>query len=226
MSAQISTWTWTKKLLVQNKIKEIKIFTSENKEIKSLQTHYFVNDSGLISRQIDLTYDENKLDTFCIYYFVFDSLNRKSKYILTQKGKTSIANYFYPDSNTTTIKYDDDGKLSESIEKHFVRRHKEIWKIYYNGKHTLTGKKRVLQTTKKYTEHLKHPRSFTRVTDYFDSKNNISKTIYIYFRYNKFSLTKETITMIYNNQNELIKTCKISNKHQTPFFEYYECIKK
>lgn len=226
LSSQISTWTWTKKLLVQNKIKEIKTFTTENKEINSMEVHFFINDSGLVNRQIGLTYNENKLDTLSIYNYVFDSLNRKSKCILTQEGKTYVSNYFYPDTNTTIIKYNDNGVLSESIEKHYYKKRKEKWKIYYNGKHTLTIQKKGLQSANKYVEHRKPAKSLTKTIDYLDSKKRISKTVYVSYRLRALKIAKETITMTYNDQNELIKTSSISNRSKTPFFEYYECVKK
>jgi hypothetical protein len=228
ISFSISSQPLKREILLKNKVREIKEFTSENKEIKSLLTHYFINDSGLVYKEINFRVEDDKLDTTTITDYIYDSLNREISDRMTYKGKVFLSEFFYPDSNTVMKKYsNDEGVLSEEILRSDKKGKREIVKMYHNGQHKWTG-----ITTKKdniinWTEHRKHPRQVSKMTSYLDAQNNRVKTNGTSRGNNPYLTKKYTRTMTYDNYGELIKSCDIHyhNHNTTPLCTYYEYIK-
>jgi len=225
ISFSISSQTLDRKILLKNKVREIKSFTSENKELQSLISQYFINDSGLVNKTIDFSIKDDKLDSLFITNCTYDLLNRKKSEVRTFRGESYSSEFFYPDSNTVIIKYTKDGKPSEDILKSHKRGKHLISKGYHNGKLTITlihTKKENITTT---TQHDKHPRHVSKMTSYYDAQNNHTKTVGTSKGRNPNLSKKFTRTMIYDSDNTLIKKCSVDEKSDTPSCTYYEYIK-
>lgn len=214
--------TLSRQSLVTNKIKEIKIYDSEKFGLESLNGHYFLNDSGCPYKTISCHYFVDKLDTTDITTYTYDSLSREISRHTVAKDKSFFTERIYLNNNTVKIIDRYDGKTTETIKKEFRKKNITIWKIYENGKNTLTITLKKDGDTEKFVWHNKKRHSTTRTTDYLDSNNNVLKTINKTNRPGPRGVKRSSYDYTYDSQNLRVKECSISinGKQLCSYFQY------
>ena len=208
-----------RELLLKNKVSEIKKSLIHNSD-KILTNIYYINDSGLVEKEISLEIDSLGIyDTSYVSTYAYDSQNRKVLEFSTSKEYSRYNKTYYIDDRTSLDtmwinKLSDSTFITATITKHSQRNNLSVYKSYKGSHWVLTErfrtyKHKIVIRRKKLTKNShSHYIFLSPMTKYVSILDDSKKRVKEYATFKTSFFSKKHALSIFTYKDELLdKVC-------------------